>query len=145
MLHVACCIPCCMLLRVVESCSIFSCTTANTDTRTPNIVGPTMLGVVSSVCTSFLLMSLATELRLGATCCVLLKVVLSFRAPLPTRTQELQTLLVQQCWELLRPFALAFFWCRWLLNYAWERLLEAWYLLIILCIYMLRHSKFFCK
>ena len=82
---------------------------------------------------------------LVACCCVLLKVVLSFRAPLPTRTQELQTLLVQQCWELLRPFALAFFCCRWLLNYAWERLLEAWHLLIILCIYMLRHSKFFCK
>ena len=56
-----------MLLRVVESCSIFSCTTANTDIRTPNIIGPTMLGVVASVCTSFLLMSLATELRLGAT------------------------------------------------------------------------------
>ena len=37
---------------------------------------PTMLGVVASVCT-----------------------------PLPTRTQQLPTLLAQQCWELLRPFA----------------------------------------
>ena len=37
---------------------------------------PTLLGVVASVCT-----------------------------PLPTRTQQLPTLLVQQCWELLRPFA----------------------------------------
>ena len=37
---------------------------------------PTMLGVVVSVCT-----------------------------PLPTRTQQLQTLLAQQCWELLHPFA----------------------------------------
>ena len=37
---------------------------------------PTLLGVVSSVCT-----------------------------PLPTRTQQLPTLLAQQCWELLRPFA----------------------------------------
>ena len=37
---------------------------------------PTLLGVVASVCT-----------------------------PLPTRMQQLQTLLAQQCWELLHPFA----------------------------------------
>ena len=37
---------------------------------------PTLLGVVAAVCT-----------------------------PLPTRTQQLPTLLAQQCWELLRPFA----------------------------------------
>ena len=37
---------------------------------------PTSLGVVASVCT-----------------------------PLPTCTQQLPTLLAQQCWELLRPFA----------------------------------------
>ena len=37
---------------------------------------PTLLGVVASVCT-----------------------------PLPTRTQQFPTLLCQQCWELLRPFA----------------------------------------
>ena len=37
---------------------------------------PTLLGVVASICT-----------------------------PLPTRTQQLPTLLAQQCWELLRPFA----------------------------------------
>ena len=37
---------------------------------------PTLLGVVASVCT-----------------------------PLPTHTQQLPTLLAQQCWELLRPFA----------------------------------------
>ena len=37
---------------------------------------PTLLGVVASVCT-----------------------------PLPTSTQRLPTLLAQQCWELLRPFA----------------------------------------
>jgi len=36
---------------------------------------PTLLGVVASVCT-----------------------------PLPTLTQQLPTLLAQQCWELLRPF-----------------------------------------
>ena len=38
--------------------------------------GPNLLGVVASVCT-----------------------------PLPIRTQQLPTLLRQQCWELLRPFA----------------------------------------
>ena len=37
---------------------------------------PTLLGVVASVCT-----------------------------PLPTRTQQLPTLLAQQCWKLLHPFA----------------------------------------
>ena len=37
---------------------------------------PTLLGVVASVCT-----------------------------PLPTRTQQLPTLLAQQCWKLFRPFA----------------------------------------
>ena len=37
---------------------------------------PTLLGVVASICT-----------------------------PLPTRTQQLPTLLAQQCWKLLRPFA----------------------------------------
>ena len=32
-------------------------------------------------------------------------VVASVCTPLPTRTQQLPTLLAQQCWELLRPFA----------------------------------------
>ena len=35
----------------------------------------------------------------------LLGVVAPVCTPLPTRTQQLPTLLVQQCWELLRPFA----------------------------------------
>ena len=35
----------------------------------------------------------------------LLGVVASVSTPLPTRTQQLPTLLAQQCWELLRPFA----------------------------------------
>jgi len=35
----------------------------------------------------------------------LLGVVASVCTPLPTRTQQLSTLLAQQCWELLRPFA----------------------------------------
>ena len=34
-----------------------------------------------------------------------LRVVASVRTPLLTRTQQLPTLLAQQCWELLRPFA----------------------------------------
>ena len=34
----------------------------------------------------------------------LLGVGASVRTPLPTRTQQLPTLLAQQCWELLRPF-----------------------------------------
>ena len=35
----------------------------------------------------------------------LLEVVASVCTPLPARTQQLPTLLAQQCWELLRPFA----------------------------------------
>ena len=35
----------------------------------------------------------------------LLGVVASFCTPLPTHMQQLPTLLAQQCWELLRPFA----------------------------------------
>ena len=35
----------------------------------------------------------------------LLGVVASVCTPLPTRTQQLPTLLAEQCWELLRPFA----------------------------------------
>ena len=35
----------------------------------------------------------------------LLGVVASVYTPLPTRTQQLPTLLAQQCWQLLRPFA----------------------------------------
>ena len=35
----------------------------------------------------------------------LLGVVASVCTPLPTCTQQLPTLLAQQCWELLRPFA----------------------------------------
>ena len=34
------------------SCCIRLHTTANTDATTPNVVGPTMLGVLTSVCTS---------------------------------------------------------------------------------------------
>ena len=37
--------------NIVGSCCIRLHTTANTDATTPNIVGPTMLGVVTSVCT----------------------------------------------------------------------------------------------
>ena len=54
-------------------------TTANMDATTPNIVGATMLGVVASaVCTH-------PYVSLG--------VVASVRTPLPTRTQQLLTML----------------------------------------------------
>ena len=114
MLHVASvCTPCCMLLRVVNqqlpifllcrdrrslaqrcwirlnsSSNIVGATHAHY-TRFPKPSGlypshdalqvPKLLGVVASVCT-----------------------------PLPTRTQQLPTLLAQPCWELLRLFARCF-------------------------------------
>ena len=37
-----------------------------------------------------------------------LGVVVSVCTPLPTRTQQLPTLLAQQCWELLHPFVRVF-------------------------------------
>ena len=37
--------------NIVRSCCVHLYTTANTDERSPNIVGATMLGVVASVCT----------------------------------------------------------------------------------------------
>ena len=43
----------------------------------------------------------------------LLGVVASVRRPLPIRTQQLPTLLVQQCWELLRLFARSLRVARW--------------------------------
>ena len=62
--------------NIVRNCCILLNTTANKDATTHNIVGPTLFGIVAS-----------------------------FWTPLPTRTQQLATLLVQHCWELLRPFA----------------------------------------
>ena len=41
----------------------------------------------------------------------LLEVDASVCTPLPTRTQQLPTLLAQQCWELLRPFARSLTFC----------------------------------
>ena len=38
----------------------------------------------------------------------LLGVVVAVCTPLPTQTQQLPTLLAQQCWELLSPFARSF-------------------------------------
>ena len=65
--------------NIVGSCYIRLHTTANMDATTPTIVGATMLGVVASaVCTH-------PYVSLG--------VVASVRTPLPTRTQQLPTML----------------------------------------------------
>ena len=42
---------CSLLLRFVGSCCISLHSTTNTDATTSNILGPTILGVVASVCT----------------------------------------------------------------------------------------------
>ena len=60
----------------IGSCCVRLDTSANTDATTPNIAGPTILGVVASVWT-----------------------------PLPTRTLQLPTSLARQSWELLRLVA----------------------------------------
>ena len=90
MLHdVSVCTPCCMLLRVVGSCcpkfeTGQTFSYVQTDATTPKIVGLTMLGVVASVL-----------------------------AEVYKRTQQHQTSLAQQFWELLRPFARGLSWKKW--------------------------------
>ena len=59
--------------------SVFTLLPTRTQQPPTDTVGPTMLGLVASVFTL-----------------------------LPTRTQQQPTLLGQQCWELLRPFACSF-------------------------------------
>ena len=53
MLHVSSVCTPCSVLHIVGSCCIRLHTTANTEAKTPNIVDPTMLGVVASVCTCY--------------------------------------------------------------------------------------------
>ena len=54
---------------------------------------------VASVCTPCCML-----LDVVAYCCAKFEIGQTFQ-PLPTRAQQLSTLLPQQCWELLRPFA----------------------------------------
>ena len=63
-------------IRLHSSSNIVGATQAHYAWITKTLQVPTLLGVVASVCT-----------------------------PLPTRMQQLPTLLAQNCWELLRPFA----------------------------------------
>ena len=124
MSHVASvCTPCCMLLDVVTCCSAkfeagqtFQPTTPNISfvTRSPkhsstmldhlhsssNIVGATHTHY-TSITKTYGLYSSHDALQVPN----LLGVVASICTPLPTSMQELPTLLAQQCWELLCPFA----------------------------------------
>ena len=67
-----------LLMQQCWSCRIPLHTIASIDTTIPNITDPTMLGVVASLCT-----------------------------PLLAWTQQFHTLLIQQCWRLLHPFAVS--------------------------------------
>ena len=58
---------------------------------------PTLSGVVASVCTPLLTRDAATPNIVGS-CCIRLYTTAKTQ-------QQLSTLLAQQCWELLRPFA----------------------------------------
>ena len=122
MLHVASvCTPCCMLLDVVVCCcakfetgQTFQPTTANIsfDRRSvaqqfwirlhssSNIVEATHAHYAWITKTYGLYYSLDAPQVPN-----LLGVVAFVCTPLPTRTQQLPTLLAQQCCELLRPFA----------------------------------------
>ena len=124
MLHVASvCTPCCMLLDVV-ACYCAKFETGQTisanksqhfflfcDRRSvaqqcwirlhgsSNIVGDTHAHY-AWITKTYWLYSSHVALQVPN----LLGVVASVCTPLPTRTQQLPTLLAQQCWELLRPF-----------------------------------------
>ena len=119
-LHVASvCTPCCMLLRVVAQSlrpvKLFSQQLPTfllfRDRRSvaqqcwirlqssSNIVGATH-AYYAWITKTHGLYSSHNALQLPN----LLGVVASVCTPLPTRTQQLPTLLRQQCWELLRPF-----------------------------------------
>ena len=74
----------------------------HTHAITPNIVGAPVLGVVASVCTPLPTRTQQLPTLLAQQCWELLY---PFALHLPTRTQQLSTLLAQQCWELLRLFA----------------------------------------
>ena len=125
MLHVASvCTPCCMLLDVVECCCARFETTQSVfsqqlptfllfrDRRSAaqqcwirlhsssNIVGATRAHY-AWITKTYGLYSSHDALQVPN----LLGVVASVCTPLPTRTQQLPTLLTQQCRELLRPFA----------------------------------------
>ena len=70
MLHVASvCTSCCMLLRVFGSCCATGQTFSYVQTvaTTPNMVGPTMLGVVASVCTDLMPNIYQPKLIIGIT------------------------------------------------------------------------------
>ena len=70
MLHVeSVCTSCCMLLRVFGSCCATGQTFSygQTVATTPNMVGPTMLGVVASVCTDLMPNIYQPKLIIGIT------------------------------------------------------------------------------
>ena len=111
LLHVASvCTPCCMLLDVVAFCFTKFETGQTFQPTTPNISfvpwspkrSSTMLDPFAQLFQHC--WGRARSLRLYAWFtkgCILPSV----RTPLPTRTQQLPTLLAQQFWELLSPFA----------------------------------------
>ena len=123
MLHVASvCTPCCMLLDVVACCcakfepvKLFSqqlptflllCDRRSVAQQcwirlhgSSNIVGCNAL--YAWITKTYGLYSSHDALQVSN----VLGVVASVCTPLPTRTQQLPTLLAQQCWELFRPFA----------------------------------------
>ena len=93
--------------KLFGSCYTRLHTTANTRQTTPNIVGATMLGVAYAHYA--LITSLGTQGLYSSHDAVqvpnFLGVVTPVCTPLPTRAKQLPTLLAQQCWELLHPFA----------------------------------------
>ena len=78
------------LLNVESVCTAF-----------PTLLGPSTLNTHGLQLKAFWLYPSHDALQVPT----LLGVVASVCTPLPTHTQQLPTLLAQQCWELLRPFA----------------------------------------
>ena len=90
--------------NTAESCCIPLHTTASIDTTIPNIADATMLELSHpfahlTACMDTTIPNIADATMLG--------VVASLCTPLPAWTQQFHTLLFQQCWGLLHPFAVS--------------------------------------
>ena len=115
MLHVASiCTPCCMLLDVVACCCRSNFSVSNSQHfllfRDPRSVAQQCWIRLHSSSTyahyAWITKTYGLHSSHGALQIPnLLGVVASVCTPLPTHMQQLPTLLAQQCWELLRPFA----------------------------------------
>ena len=107
LLDVTCCVHLHTLLHVVACCCMLLCRVWNQSNFSANNSQHFFCSVIAThahyawITKTYGLYPSRDALQVPN----LLQVVASVCTPLPTRTQQLPTLLAQQCWELLCPFA----------------------------------------